>query len=338
CSSLATAAIAALPSPWRGMERVRPTSPRQVSRMERTEERLEPLRFSLSPFAPLRPEPTAATSPSSAPSSLARVEEEAPAPWLAPPSAMPSMTAETRSSSAGYSCSARSYLRAIGQKTSSAMPRAWATSGRNFFGTSGSIMVLSFVSVVWGRLCVGSDEERALKDSRARQVAVPALVVELLDEAVAAEQLHTARTDPRGVPRDETAGLGDRRGGVLTAVEPRGRLPHDEAEAGELDGDVRDGEGDGLAVPDGLAEGLALLDVLAHVVEHRLGGADGRGSPREAGTAHGVGMVLGSAEEVRGRHAGALEVEAGGLRGPDPHGRVILGLHPLRAGPDDDEA
>ena len=39
-----------------------------------------------------------------------------PAPCPAPPSDMPSMTAETRSSSAGYSCSARSYLREIGRK------------------------------------------------------------------------------------------------------------------------------------------------------------------------------------------------------------------------------
>mgnify|MGYP006964488360 CR=1 FL=1 len=52
--------------------------------MERTEERLEPFLFARSPFLPERPEPTAATSPSDAPSSLAWVEEDAPAPWLAP--------------------------------------------------------------------------------------------------------------------------------------------------------------------------------------------------------------------------------------------------------------
>src|SRR5690606_33206592 len=101
-----------------------------------------------------------------------------------------------------------------------------------------------------------SDEQRALEDSGAPQVAVPALVVELLDEAVAAEQLHAARADPRGVSRDEAAGLGDLGCSVLAPVEAGGGLPDDQAQPGELDGDVGDGERDRLTVADRLAEGL----------------------------------------------------------------------------------
>src|SRR5699024_8230974 len=160
----------------------------------------------------------------------------------------------------------------------------------------------------------GSDEQQALEDSGAPQVAVPALVVELLDEAVAAEQLHAVGADPRGVAGDEAARLGDLGGGVVAAVEPGGGLPHHEAQAGELDGDVGDGEGDGLPVADRLPEGLALLDVLADVVEHGLAGADGGCGPRETGAADGVGVVLGGAEDLRARGAGALEEQPGGAR------------------------
>ena len=46
CSSVATEAIAELPSPWRGIVSSRPTSPQQSSMMPSTVERLVPLRFS----------------------------------------------------------------------------------------------------------------------------------------------------------------------------------------------------------------------------------------------------------------------------------------------------
>jgi hypothetical protein len=44
----------------------------------------------------------------------------APAPSMPPPSPRPSIAAASMSSSFGYSCSARSYLREIGRKTSAA--------------------------------------------------------------------------------------------------------------------------------------------------------------------------------------------------------------------------
>ena len=58
CSSLATAAIAELPRPWRGIERVRPTSPQHVSMMLSSDFMLPPLETPSRRGAP--PEPMVA--------------------------------------------------------------------------------------------------------------------------------------------------------------------------------------------------------------------------------------------------------------------------------------
>ena len=86
---------------WRGIESSRPTSPQQSSMMPSTVERLEPLRF----------------SPGSDPLAERRTPV-APAPPRSEPSFMPSISDASMSSSFGYSCSARSYLREIGRNTS----------------------------------------------------------------------------------------------------------------------------------------------------------------------------------------------------------------------------
>ena len=56
-----------------------------------------------------------------------------------------------------------------------------------------------------------------------------------------------------------------------------------QAHALDLDRDVGDHERDRLAVADRLAEGLALVDVRDHVVEHCLGGADRHRAPGDRG-------------------------------------------------------
>ena len=91
CSASPTDAIAELPSPWRGSESSRPTSPQHISAMDITEARLVPLRTP--------PSPPAASSRSSPDSS--RRTPEAPAPELAPDSESPSIMAASRSSSLG---------------------------------------------------------------------------------------------------------------------------------------------------------------------------------------------------------------------------------------------
>ena len=91
CSSSATDAIAELPSPWRGIDSRRPTSPQHISATDITEARLAPF---LTPV-------------SSAPDSSRRTPA-APAPSFAPDSESPSIIAASMSSSLGYACSARS--------------------------------------------------------------------------------------------------------------------------------------------------------------------------------------------------------------------------------------
>ena len=122
CSSSATAAMAELPSPCLGIVSNRPTSPQHISMIESTEAMFEPLRFPPSPFR------------------SAWLAPVAPAPLDAPPSSSPSISAASMSSSFGYSCSARSYFREIGRRTSSATVWACWTSGSNFLGTSRSII------------------------------------------------------------------------------------------------------------------------------------------------------------------------------------------------------
>ena len=110
--------MAELPSPWRGMDSSSATSPQHISWIDMTEARLVPF----------------LTAPSS--SSEPRRTPAAPAPSDAPDSASPSIIAASMSSSLGYSCSARSYLREIGRSMFIATWWAWPASIRNFFGSS----------------------------------------------------------------------------------------------------------------------------------------------------------------------------------------------------------
>ena len=119
CSSFATDAMAELPSPWRGIDSSSPTSPQHISAMDMTEARLVPF----------------LTVSSASPASSRRTPV-APAPSDAPDSESPSIIAASMSSSLGYACSARSYLREIGRSMFIATWWACPTSGRNFLGSS----------------------------------------------------------------------------------------------------------------------------------------------------------------------------------------------------------
>jgi hypothetical protein len=124
CSSVATEPIAALPRPWRGIDSSRPTSPQHISIVPSTTFRLAPLRLPFSLSGPDRRTPAAPAPPS-------------------PEELRPSSSAANMSSSAGYVCSARSYLREIGRNTSAAAWYAWLISAPAFLGTSRLIMVQS---------------------------------------------------------------------------------------------------------------------------------------------------------------------------------------------------
>ncbi|WP_246354674.1 hypothetical protein [Nocardioides ungokensis] len=118
CSSSATLAMAELPRPWRGIESSRPTSPQHISWIDMTEARFAPF------FTPVSWSLSSRRTPA------------APAPSPAPDSESPSIIAASMSSSLGYSCSARSYLREIGRSMFMATWWACPASGRNFFGSS----------------------------------------------------------------------------------------------------------------------------------------------------------------------------------------------------------
>ena len=133
------------------------------------------------------------------PSSSSRRTPVAPAPSLAPDSERPSIIAASMSSSLGYSCSARSYLREIGRSMFIATWWAWSTSGRNFLGSS--------------RLIIRP--ARPFHQADGSQVAVPPLHRVLLDEAVAAEQLDAVEADLHALARRTAGGPG----------RPRGRSP-----------------------------------------------------------------------------------------------------------------
>ena len=212
---------------------------------------------------------------------------------------MPSISAASMSSSLGYSCSARSYLREIGRSMFIATWWAWSTSGR---------MLLGGLEV---------DHQTSTTPSITTdgpQVAVPPLDRVLLDEAVAAEQLDAVEADLHALLGAEPAGQRDLAGEVLArGSRAAGGLPGQQPHGLQLDRDVGDHEGHRLAVGDRLAERLALVDVGGDVVEDGLAGADRQRAPREAREAYAlaVGLAVGVAEQrVRpdayvGRGAGA---------------------------------
>src|SRR6478736_4156998 len=296
CSSLATEAIAELPSPWRGIESSRPTSPQHISMMESTDARLAPFLFPcFSSGFSLRRTPAA------------------PAPPVAPDSEMPSIIAASMSSSLGYSCSASSYLREIGRSMFIATWWAWSISGRIFLGVSRLIMVWS-----------SSDEDRSFHQADGSQVAVPPLHRVFLDEAVSAEQLYAVQADLHAALGTEPASQGDLALGGLALRDASGGLPGHQPHALQLDGDVRDHERHRLAVGDRLAERLALLDVGGDVVEHGLRRTDGQCTPGQAGEAHAVQVVVGVAEQRDLLDGHVLEDEARQAGGAQSHRRVGL--------------
>ncbi len=124
--------MAELPRPCRGIESSSPTSPQHISAMDMTEARLVPF---------LIPDFSSGFS--------SRRTPVAPAPSLAPDSASPSIIAASMSSSLGYSCSARSYLRDTGRSMFIATWCAWSRSVRNRFGSSRWIMLFGVPSALW---------------------------------------------------------------------------------------------------------------------------------------------------------------------------------------------
>src|SRR6478752_10041827 len=229
CSSSATLAIAELPSPWRGIESSRPTSPQHISAIDMTEARLVPF----------------LTPPSSEDDESSRFTPAAPAPSLAPDSESPSIIAASRSSSLGYACSALSYLREIGRSMFIATWCAWPTSGRNFLGSS-RLMATIGVPVQsgakrafeWG----GSYQHRTFHDADGPEVAVPPLHRVFLDEPVAAQQLHPVEPDLHALVGAQLSRQRDVAGDVLARGGSAGCLPGEEPHRLQLDRDVGDHE------------------------------------------------------------------------------------------------
>ena len=185
------------------------------------------------------------------------------------------------SSSLGYSCSRVSYLRELGRSRFIATWWAWPTSGRNFLGVS--------------RLIIRPSTPPSIEADRS-EVAVPPLDRVLLDEAVAAEQLHAVVADLHAALGAQPAGQRDLAGEALALRGAGGGAVGHQPHAVQLDADVGDHERHALPVADRLAERLPLVDVGDHVVEHRLGGAQRQRAPGQPGQPHALGVVLGAAQ------------------------------------------
>ncbi|EAU62243.1 conserved hypothetical protein [Stigmatella aurantiaca DW4/3-1] len=107
------------------------------------------------------------------------------------------------------------------------------------------------------------------------------------------------------------------------------RLVHQQARRVDLRGHVRQHELDGLVLPDGLAERLALARVAHRLLERGPGDAQrlrGDADPAAVQRAHGDLEALALlAQEVLGRHAHVLEEHGAGVRRADAHLLVRLG-------------
>ena len=211
---MATEAIAELPSPCRGIESSRPTSPQHISMIDSTEARLAPFLYAL---LSLRV-------------ALSRRTPAAPAPLDAPDSESPSIIAASMSSSMGYSCSARVVLAGVGPQHVH----------RDLVG-----LVDERPELLGGLEVDGHQTEHPPSMTPiGSEVAVPPLHRVLLDEAVAAEQLHAVDADLHALLGAQPAGQRDLAGERLalrgTGRGPVGHQPH----ALQLDADVGDHEGD----------------------------------------------------------------------------------------------
>src|SRR5699024_9313538 len=122
---------------------------------------------------------------------------------------MASIMALRVSSSTGYSCSARSYLRETGRKICVATWRAWFAPACSFLGSSRLIIASGPWSGSGGwRSERGSQDHHALRHSHGTQVAVPPLDRVFLGEPVATEQLDTVEADLHALVRGDLAGQG----------------------------------------------------------------------------------------------------------------------------------
>ena len=119
-----------------------------------------------------------------------------------------------------------------------------------------------------------------------------------------------------------------------------GAAPGDQPQTVEFDRDVGAHERHRLAVGDRLAERVPLLDIGDHVIQHRVGGADGQRRPAEPGQCDSFRVVLvrrGLLTETRGQwHSHIVEFDPAQRRGADPHARVGLDGKALRRRFDDE--
>src|ERR1700740_3197999 len=174
----------------------------------------------------------------------------------------------------------------------------------------------------------------AFADRAELDVAVVFLRGEVLDEAVAPEDLHAAlrraHRDLGGIQlrhrrrlRDALAGVFDHGGAV--AEEPRGV---------NLGCHVSEHELDGLEVRDRPPEGLALLGVVARGLVRAAGDADGERADGDAASVedfHGVDEAIADlAEDVLARYTAVFEHELRGVAGA--HAELVLFLAGADAG------
>src|SRR5258705_3007442 len=322
CSSVATPDIAALPRPWRGTERRSAMSPQLTSVALSTADMLPPLRFSFE-------------------ASLSR-NASAPANEIVLASEIPSKRLASVSSSTGYACSFRSYLREIGRIISAAPWWPLSMTACSFLGISKLIAMkgLSFGirnKGITSRL----NDNNALGDANRAQVAVPAFDGMFLGVTMAAEQLYAVEADLHALVGAEPLGQRRLSGERQTLLGAGRAAPGDQSQAIELDGDVRGHERHRLTVCDRLTEGLAFLDVGHHVVEHRVGGADRECGPAQPSECDRLGIVgvggavLAESGTQRDRHV--VEFDPAERGGANPHAGIGLDRHPPSGRLDDEQ-
>src|SRR5215208_3667034 len=256
CSSVATPEMASLPSPWRGTESINATSPQLISITLSTADMLPPLWLASLGSSPTR-------------------KASAPANAKAFASEMPSKRVASVSSSTGYSCSRRSYLREIGRSISAAPWCAFSMTACSLRGSS-KLIVMARLPIL------KLDDDDTLGDADGPQIAVPAFDRVFLRVTVAAEQLDAVQPDLHALVGAEALGqcgfAGERQPLVGASRPP----PRDQAQPVEFDRDVGAHECHRLPVGDRLTECVTLLDIWHHVVEHRMSGSDRKRRPAQS--------------------------------------------------------
>src|SRR5690349_20461659 len=191
-------------------------------------------------FAPLSFLSRSSSSPPSASAPANSMDSEAPSKRL-----------NRVSSSTGYACSLRSYLRAIGRINSAA---PWCVFVVTACILRGSSRLIAMIELSQLELDNDLDDDDALGNADGPQVAVPAFDRMLFRVAVAAEQLNAVQADLHAFVGAEPLGQGrltDERQALLGA---RRAAPRDEPQPVQFDGDVGAHEGHRLTVGDRLTE------------------------------------------------------------------------------------